>query len=158
MKIKIKNLWRKKPIYPPKRTNKEWKIVHKNPYADSDRDKVMNWFDCKPLNKNKQGTPFIRRHTPIPSQLPSSSSVSSRILEQEAREAEEAAIDFYKKEEQRMKQQIRDEKADALEREKFRRQDKKIQKQIKQMTEQEKKEAEREVERRRRRRKPTSSL
>ena len=38
----------------PKRTKKEVKLVDKNPFGDSDKDKVMNWFDCKPLNKRNQ--------------------------------------------------------------------------------------------------------
>ena len=38
----------------PKRTRAENKLIRKNPYGDKDRDRVMNFFDCKPLNKNKQ--------------------------------------------------------------------------------------------------------
>jgi len=35
----------------PKRTRKENRLIAKNPYGDKDKDKVMNWFDCRPLNK-----------------------------------------------------------------------------------------------------------
>lgn len=38
----------------PKRTTQENKVIKKQPYKDSDKDGVMNWFDCKPLNKKKQ--------------------------------------------------------------------------------------------------------
>jgi len=37
-----------------KRTSSELKLINKKPYHDSDKDKVMNWFDCRPLNKKKQ--------------------------------------------------------------------------------------------------------
>jgi len=37
-----------------KRSAKERKLIQKNPFGDTDRDGVRNWFDCKPLNKNKQ--------------------------------------------------------------------------------------------------------
>lgn len=46
----------------PVRTRKEWKMIDKNPYGDSDKDKVMNWFDCKPLDKRKQEKIPIIRH------------------------------------------------------------------------------------------------
>ena len=39
----------------PKRTAKEVRLIDKNPWSDTDRDKVPNFFDCKPLNKKKQG-------------------------------------------------------------------------------------------------------
>ena len=39
----------------PKRSQKEWKLIDKNPFGDTDGDRVPNWFDCKPLNKKKQG-------------------------------------------------------------------------------------------------------
>lgn len=39
----------------PKRTLKENKLIQKNPYGDKDKDGLMNWYDCKPLNKKKQG-------------------------------------------------------------------------------------------------------
>ena len=39
----------------PKRSKTELRIIKKNPFGDRDKDKVMNWFDCKPLNKKKQG-------------------------------------------------------------------------------------------------------
>jgi len=37
-----------------KRSRKEKRLIRKKPFRDTDRDGVMNWFDCKPLNKNKQ--------------------------------------------------------------------------------------------------------
>ena len=39
----------------PKRSKAEWKVIDKNPFGDKDGDRVPNMFDCKPLNKNKQG-------------------------------------------------------------------------------------------------------
>jgi len=39
----------------PKRSKAEWKLIDKNPFGDKDGDRVPNWFDCKPLNKKKQG-------------------------------------------------------------------------------------------------------
>jgi len=39
----------------PKRSKQEWNIIDKSPYRDSDRDKLMNWFDCRPLDKKHQG-------------------------------------------------------------------------------------------------------
>lgn len=50
----------KQPVSPvklaiyPKRTSRETRLIDKNPFGDRDRDKVPNWFDCKPLNKRKQ--------------------------------------------------------------------------------------------------------
>ncbi len=41
-------------IYPPKKSKKELRLIRKNPFGDKDKDKVMNFFDCKPLNKNWQ--------------------------------------------------------------------------------------------------------
>lgn len=38
----------------PVRTTKENKLIQKHPYKDSDNDKVMNYFDCKPLVKKQQ--------------------------------------------------------------------------------------------------------
>lgn len=38
-----------------KRNPKEWRLIDKNPYGDTDHDKVINYFDCKPLNKKQQG-------------------------------------------------------------------------------------------------------
>ena len=43
-----------KQIYPT-RSNAEWKLIAKNPMGDSDRDHLMNWFDCAPMNSKKQG-------------------------------------------------------------------------------------------------------
>lgn len=43
-----------KRIYPPKRSRKELRLIRRNPYGDKDKDGVMNFFDCKPLNKNWQ--------------------------------------------------------------------------------------------------------
>ena len=39
----------------PKRSQKEWKLIDRNPFGDTDKDGVPNFFDCKPLNKKKQG-------------------------------------------------------------------------------------------------------
>jgi len=39
----------------PKRSRTENRLIDKNPFRDTDKDKVMNFFDCKPLNKKKQG-------------------------------------------------------------------------------------------------------
>jgi hypothetical protein len=39
----------------PKRSKAEWKLIDKNPFGDTDKDRVPNWFDCKPLNRKKQG-------------------------------------------------------------------------------------------------------
>lgn len=39
----------------PSRTKTEIKTIDRNPYGDADKDKVMNWFDCRPLDKTKQG-------------------------------------------------------------------------------------------------------
>ena len=39
----------------PKRSRTELKLIRKNPFGDRDKDKLMNFFDCKPLNKKKQG-------------------------------------------------------------------------------------------------------
>ena len=38
----------------PKRTNREWKLIDKKPFRDTDKDKVFNILDCKPLNRKKQ--------------------------------------------------------------------------------------------------------
>ena len=43
----------------PKRSQNEWKLIDKNPFGDTDKDRVPNWFDCKPLNKKKQGKNLI---------------------------------------------------------------------------------------------------
>lgn len=40
----------------PKRTKKEMKLIDKKPFGDKDKDRVPNYFDCKPLNKKKQGS------------------------------------------------------------------------------------------------------
>lgn len=38
----------------PSRTKKEWKLIDKKPFIDSDHDRVVNILDCKPLNKKRQ--------------------------------------------------------------------------------------------------------
>ena len=38
----------------PTRTHKETRAISLHPSKDSDKDGVMNWYDCKPLNKYKQ--------------------------------------------------------------------------------------------------------
>jgi len=66
MKLKFKSSKRKSILKPvklrffntskfPKRSKAEWKIIDKNPFGDTDKDRVPNWFDCKPLNRKKQG-------------------------------------------------------------------------------------------------------
>ena len=44
-----------KSIMFPRRSKAEWKLIDKNPFGDADRDRVPNIFDCKPLNRKKQG-------------------------------------------------------------------------------------------------------
>lgn len=39
----------------PARTKREVKLIDRNPWGDSDKDKVPNIFDCRPLDKKKQG-------------------------------------------------------------------------------------------------------
>ena len=39
----------------PKRSKAEWKLIDRNPFGDADKDRVPNFFDCKPLNRKKQG-------------------------------------------------------------------------------------------------------
>jgi hypothetical protein len=39
----------------PVRTKKEVRLIDKAPFGDKDRDTVPNYFDCKPLDKYKQG-------------------------------------------------------------------------------------------------------
>lgn len=35
------------------RTKRETRLIDRNPWGDKDRDGVVNWFDCKPLNRKK---------------------------------------------------------------------------------------------------------
>lgn len=39
----------------PKRSKAEVRLIDRKPFGDKDRDKVINFFDCKPLNRRKQG-------------------------------------------------------------------------------------------------------
>lgn len=39
----------------PARTKQEWRLIDRKPYGDKDKDKLMNWFDCKPANFGLQG-------------------------------------------------------------------------------------------------------
>ena len=39
----------------PSRTKREIKLIDKNPWGDFDRDHSINYFDCRPMNKKKQG-------------------------------------------------------------------------------------------------------
>jgi hypothetical protein len=54
-----------KPITPvklslyPKRTSKEIKLIDKKPFGDRDRDKIPNFFDCRPSNRFLQGSTVI---------------------------------------------------------------------------------------------------
>ena len=45
----------KSKVYPPPRSQKEWNVIQNNPFGDADRDRVMNVFDCKPLNRKLKG-------------------------------------------------------------------------------------------------------
>jgi hypothetical protein len=45
----------------PQRTPREVKLINRAPWMDTDKDGVPNYFDCKPLNKKKQG--FITKVT-----------------------------------------------------------------------------------------------
>jgi hypothetical protein len=38
----------------PKRTPAENRLINKNPFGDRDKDKVMNWFDCRPSKRKLQ--------------------------------------------------------------------------------------------------------
>lgn len=44
----------------PRRTSQENKLIKTNPYGDRDGDGVMNYFDCRPLDK-KQDSKMLRR-------------------------------------------------------------------------------------------------
>jgi hypothetical protein len=50
----------KSPVSPvklsiyPKRTKQEIRLIDRKPWGDKDKDKVINWFDCKPMNKKWQ--------------------------------------------------------------------------------------------------------
>jgi hypothetical protein len=39
----------------PSRTTREIRLIDRNPFGDRDKDKVPNFFDCKPMNGNLQG-------------------------------------------------------------------------------------------------------
>ena len=39
----------------PSRTKQEIKLTDRNPFGDKDRDKVPNIFDCKPMDRKRQG-------------------------------------------------------------------------------------------------------
>jgi hypothetical protein len=39
----------------PKRTRNEIKLIDKNPFGDYDKDRVPNLFDCRPMNRFRQG-------------------------------------------------------------------------------------------------------
>jgi len=47
----------------PKRSKAEWRLIDRNPFGDTDKDRVPNWFDCKPLNKSKQGFTTFKART-----------------------------------------------------------------------------------------------
>ena len=57
----------KSPISPvklniyPVRTKTEVRLIDRKPWSDSDKDKVPNIFDCKPLNKHKQSKMFGKK-------------------------------------------------------------------------------------------------
>lgn len=42
------------------RSKKEWNIIDNKPLGDKDRDGVMNWFDCKPLNRKKDVSKILK--------------------------------------------------------------------------------------------------
>jgi hypothetical protein len=48
----------------PSRSVSENKLISKHPYKDSDKDGVMNWYDCKPKMRKKQDV--MMRPTPKP--------------------------------------------------------------------------------------------
>jgi len=53
----------------PKRSERETRLIDTNPWGDTDKDGVPNWFDCKPLNKRKQSKMLreeIRRRLNLP--------------------------------------------------------------------------------------------
>ena len=62
MKNKFISFWKPLKIKPflnlksyPKRSKQETRLIDRNPFGDKDKDKIPNIFDCKPLNKKKQG-------------------------------------------------------------------------------------------------------
>lgn len=44
----------------PARTEKEQELVDKDPWEDSDKDGVLNYFDCRPLDKTQQEWKIIK--------------------------------------------------------------------------------------------------
>jgi hypothetical protein len=44
----------------PARSRKEIRLIDRNPWGDCDKDKVLNIFDCKPLNRKKHSK-MLRR-------------------------------------------------------------------------------------------------
>lgn len=38
----------------PVRTKREMRLIDRQPYGDKDRDGLMNWFDCRPMNRRMQ--------------------------------------------------------------------------------------------------------
>jgi hypothetical protein len=43
----------------PKRTMQEIRLIDKKPFGDRDKDRVPNFFDCKPMNRKKQGRAIL---------------------------------------------------------------------------------------------------
>jgi hypothetical protein len=60
-KVNSKPLFSPKFIQPvklklyPTRTKQEQKLIRKDPWGDKDRDRVPNYFDCRPLDRKLQG-------------------------------------------------------------------------------------------------------
>jgi hypothetical protein len=52
---KIKFFQPVKLSFYPNRTKSELRLIDKRPWRDTDKDRVPNIFDCKPLNRNRQG-------------------------------------------------------------------------------------------------------
>jgi len=43
------------PTLHPRRTKRENRLIDSSPWGDADKDKLINFFDCRPLDKRKQG-------------------------------------------------------------------------------------------------------
>ena len=105
-KVKSRPLFSPKFIQPVNlkqyttRTKSEQKLIDKNPFGDKDRDRVPNYFDCKPLDKKKQD--FLVRVKPKKrikkKYLPQVQKISDRLLrEREQREIRKEELEKFKK-------------------------------------------------------------
>lgn len=59
----------------PKKTIKEFKLADKKPYHDSDKDKAINYYDCKPLSKKQKDYLSYERKLSNPKQATNGDSV-----------------------------------------------------------------------------------